>query len=54
MNEAPRPQGGASRKGNFIHIVPLDRAYKAGLAGHVPAKEKTPLNFIIVTSKINL
>jgi hypothetical protein len=45
--EAPRPQGGASRarsgepdasKGNFVHIVPLDPAYKAGLAGHVPVK----------------
>jgi len=36
--EAPRPQGGASRKGNFIYIVPLDPAYKAGLAGHLPAK----------------
>ncbi len=38
--EAPRPQGGASRKGNFVHIVPLDPAYKAGLAGHVPVKVK--------------
>jgi hypothetical protein len=38
--EAPRPQGGASRKGNFVHIVPLDPAYKAGLAGHVPANGK--------------
>jgi hypothetical protein len=38
-NEAPRPQGGASRKGSFVHIVPLDPAYKAGLAGHVPVKE---------------
>jgi hypothetical protein len=36
--EAPRPQGGASRKGSFVHIVPLDLAYKAGLAGHVPVK----------------
>jgi hypothetical protein len=35
-SEAPRPQGEASRKGNFVHIVPLDPAYKAGLAGHVP------------------
>jgi hypothetical protein len=25
-------------KGNFVHIVPLDSAYKAGLAGHVPVK----------------
>jgi hypothetical protein len=43
-NEAPAPayrrqaQGGASRKGNFIYIVPLDPAYKAGLAGHLPVK----------------
>ncbi len=36
--EAPRPQGGASRKGNLIYIVPLDPAYKAGLAGHLPVK----------------
>ena len=38
VSEAPRPQGGASRKGSFIYIVPLDPAYKAGLAGHVPVK----------------
>jgi len=31
-SEAPRPQGGASRKGNLIYIVPLDPAYPA-LAG---------------------
>ena len=46
LNEASRPQGGASRarsgeqdasQGSFVHIVPLDPAYKAGLAGHVPA-----------------
>jgi hypothetical protein len=23
----------------FLHIVPLEPTYKAGLAGHVPAKE---------------
>jgi hypothetical protein len=38
--EALCPQGGASRKGNSIHIVPLDPASKAGIAGHVPAKIK--------------
>jgi len=38
--EAPRPQGGASRQGIIIHIVPLDPAYKAGLAGHIPATNK--------------
>jgi hypothetical protein len=38
VSEGPRPQGGASRKGSFIHIAPLDPAYKAGLAGHVSVK----------------
>jgi hypothetical protein len=42
--EAPRPQGGASRKGSFAYIVPLDPAYKAGLAGHAPAKGMSSLN----------
>ena len=31
--------GGASRRGSFLHIVPFDPTYKAGFAGHVPAKE---------------
>jgi hypothetical protein len=39
-SEAPRPQAGASRKGNIVLIVPLDPAYKAGLAGHLPVKNK--------------
>jgi len=34
----PAHKGGASRKGNFIYIVPLDPASKAGLAGHLPVK----------------
>ena len=38
--EAPRPQAGASRKGNILLIVPLDPACKAGLAGHYPANGK--------------
>jgi hypothetical protein len=38
-NEAPRQRGEASRKGDIVHIVPLDPAYKAGLAGHVPVKQ---------------
>ncbi len=38
-SEAPRLQGGASRKGSFVCIVPLDPAYKAGLAGHVPVRD---------------
>jgi hypothetical protein len=29
----PAHKGGASRKGNFVLIVPLDSAYKAGLRG---------------------
>jgi hypothetical protein len=43
-SEDPRPQGGTSRKGNVIFdcaprpIGPLDPAYKAGLAGHLPVK----------------
>jgi hypothetical protein len=38
--EAPRPyKGGASRRGNFVHIVPLDPDCKAGLAGHVPVNQ---------------
>jgi len=54
--EAPRPQGGASRarsgeqdanKGSFVHIVPLDPAYKAGLAGHVPVKSFSFFLFVI-------
>jgi len=36
--EAPRPQAGASRKGNIVLIVPLDPAYKAELAEHLPVK----------------
>ena len=45
--EALRPQGGASRarsgerdasKRNTVLIVPLDPAYKAGLAGDLPVK----------------
>ena len=45
--EAPCPQVGASRarsgepdasKGSFVHIVPLNPAYKAGLAGHAPVR----------------
>ena len=29
----------ASREESFLHIVPLNPAYMAGLAGHVPAKK---------------
>ena len=36
----PEPASGEQNvsKGIFVHIVPLDPAYKAGLAGHVPVK----------------
>ena len=61
QSEAPRPQAGASRarsgerkvsKGNIVLIVPLDPAYEAGLAGHLPAKDKdsTPEPICISTS----
>ena len=43
--EAPRPQGGASRRGSFVRIVPLDPAYKAGLAGHLPVKKREKQGF---------
>jgi hypothetical protein len=36
ISEAARPQGGASRKGNYANIAPLITAYKAGLAGYAP------------------
>ena len=43
--EALRAQRGASRKGNFFCIVPLDPAYPAkGGTGHLPAP--TPLSLI--------
>jgi hypothetical protein len=47
-SEAPRPQGAASRRGSFLHIVPLDPTYKAGLAGHVPAKEVGCLFYLLL------
>jgi len=43
--EAPRPQGGASREGNFVIIVPLDPAYRAGLAWHLPVNMKPVMDF---------
>ncbi len=39
-SEAPRPQAGASRERNIGQIVPLDPAYKAGLAGHLPVNKR--------------
>jgi hypothetical protein len=40
QNEAPRPQGGASRKGDFVYVVPLNPTCKAGLTGHAPVIER--------------
>ena len=40
ISEAPRPQAGASRKRITVLIMPLDPAYKAGLAGHLPVSLK--------------
>ncbi len=37
-SEAPRPQAGASRKGNYAYIAPLIPAFKAGLAGCAPGQ----------------
>jgi hypothetical protein len=42
--EAPRPQGGASRKGSFVHIVPLDPAYKAGSRGTFRPNDKVQMS----------
>jgi len=39
LAKLPAHRAGASRRGSFIHIVPLHPAYNAGLAGHVPAKK---------------
>ena len=36
--EAFRAQRVASRKGNYFYVVPLDPAYNAELAGHLPVK----------------
>ena len=33
----PAHRAGASRRGSYVRIVPFNPAYKAGLAGHVPA-----------------
>jgi len=45
---------GASRKRNTVLIVPLDPAYKVGLAGHLPVKgsaTKQSLLFLLIKSK---
>jgi hypothetical protein len=46
ISEAPRPQGGASRKGNTLLIVPLDPAYKAGLAGTCRSHKTLAIMFL--------
>jgi hypothetical protein len=48
-SEAPRPHGGASRRGSFVHIVPLDPAYPA-LAGRCTVRPKNVIIFISVSS----
>jgi len=55
ISEAFRPQSDASRKGNFVYIVPLDPTYlptagKAAAAGHAPAtaKEQRMANKIVL------
>jgi len=37
----PAHRAGLPGKEIFVLIVPLDPAYKAGLAGHLPAKQMT-------------
>jgi hypothetical protein len=43
--EAPRPQYGASRKGNYAYIAPLIPACKARLAGCAPGQTYPHLLF---------
>ena len=43
-SEAPRPQGGASRRGSFLRIVPLDPAYPP-LAGRGSSRSKLKSEF---------
>jgi hypothetical protein len=56
-SEAPQPQTGASRarsgerkasEGNIALIVPLNPAYKAGLAGHLPVNTLFPVSEILI------
>jgi hypothetical protein len=49
--EAPRAQPGASRKGDLFYLVPLDPAYMAGLAGHLPVKVQ---NWILKRVQIDI
>jgi hypothetical protein len=44
----PVHRTGLPGKEIFIYIVPLDPAYKAGLAGHLPVKTKNLLFFILI------
>ncbi len=37
--EAPRPKPGLPGNVISFHIVPLDPTRRAGLAGHIPAKQ---------------
>ena len=50
-SEAPRPQAGASPHCTIIsYCAPLDPAYKAGLAVHVPVKCEGSLECILPLS----
>ena len=46
QNEAPLPEGGASRKGNFAHIVPLDPPKRRGLRGTFRPERALPFSHI--------
>ena len=40
--EVPRPEGGASRKGSCVHIVPLDPC--SAVKWHMPAIDQLPMS----------
>ena len=46
-SEVPRPQGGASRRGSFLRIVPLDSAYPP-LAGRGTFRSKLKTEFFFL------
>jgi hypothetical protein len=52
--EAPRPQGGASRKRNVVHIVRLDAAYKGGACGALAGQSSNRCYFDIRSFDIHL
>ncbi len=57
--ESPRPQGGASRQGITIDIVPLDPAYKAcgapsGQMSKLARSDEPKVNQIQIKSKVQM